>query len=118
MPTNTTLTIVGTRMSDSLSTAIKQMIIDLRADPQAVASSDIEDVVFRMTKESLEHQFIGTCEQLGLSSPLLKIVHMSVGGSLKATRFGLKKIIPKLTAVQRQALADFFDDAVYEIQSD
>lgn len=108
-------TILGTPISKQLAADIQRTVSQLKEDADQVPSSDIEDIVYRMTEESLRQQFVGTCEQLGLSSKLLKLVNMTVAGSLKTTRFGLKKVIPKLTDEQRMELADYLDDTVYEI---
>lgn len=108
--------ILGTELSVGLAADIQRITQSLRANPDSVEASDIQSIVYRMTEESLRYQFIGTCEKLGLSNSLLKLVNMTVSGSLKTTHYGLKKVIPKLSTAQRIELANFLEQTVYDIE--
>ncbi len=106
-------TIVGCAITDELARDARQVIQDLRSGTH-VADDRIVEVIFRMTEESLHAQFLEPTRALGAGPKTLRLIEISINTSLKATHYGLNKLIPKLNAEQMRHVADVMENSLHE----
>jgi len=108
-------TLVGCVIPDALANDTRAIVARLRADDTQVPSKDIIAIIYRMTEVSLEANFLEPTKAFGAGQTLIKMVELTITSSLKATRYGLKKVIPKLNPQQKQQLADFLEESMHHI---
>lgn len=106
-------TILGCEISPELATEARAVVEGLRAG-EKMPNRRIVELVYEMTRESLERQFLEPAEAIGAGSRLMKFIEMSVHGSLKAVHMGLKRVIPKLRPDQLLLVADFIERSLHE----
>jgi hypothetical protein len=78
-------------------------------------SEQVIKVVAEMTEVALTHFFVKPVKDFGGSITMRGIAEMGVSGSVKAVRFGLGKILPKLDQKQWTMVADFLDQSLVEV---
>lgn len=78
-------------------------------------SEQVIKVVAEMTEVALTHFFVKPVKDFGGSITMRGIAEMGVSGSVKAVRFGLGKILPKLDGKQWTMVADFLDQSLVEV---
>jgi hypothetical protein len=72
-------------------------------------------VVCEMTEVAMTHFFVKPVKDFGGGIAMRGMAEMGVSGSVKAVRFGLGKILPKLDQRQWTMVADFLDQSLVEV---
>lgn len=80
-------------------------------------SDEVIKVVAEMTEVALSHFFVKPVKDFGGSMTMRGVAEMGVSGSVRAVRFGLGKILPKLDQKQWTMVADFLDQSLVEVNA-
>lgn len=108
-------TLVGCVIPDTLAEDTHAMVARLRDDDTQVSPKEIVAIIYQMTAVSLDANFLQPAKAFGAGPTVTKMVEFTINSSLKATKYGLQKVIPKLNSAQKQQLADFVEQSMYQV---
>lgn len=105
--------IIGCPVSETLSERTRDMIDRLRAEPEAVARSEVVDLVADLTQASFDYHFVRPLQDLGVGFATRKGVQVGLSSAVRVIRSSMQKVVNSLDDAHYAKLADFLEDAYY-----
>lgn len=107
---------VGAPIPDTLATRARELVAGIRAGRLTQQDAElVAGVVIEITETVMRHTFQRPVRILGLNAALSGIIDFGVGSSVKACRYGIRKVMPKLKDEQWTQLADFIEEALIRV---
>lgn len=105
--------IVGCPVSETQAQRIKQMIEDLRNNPNDVARGDVVDLVVELTDTSFNYHFVRPLQDLGVGFATRKGIDVGLKGAVRVVRSSMQKVVKSMDDAHYAKLADFLEDAYF-----
>lgn len=105
--------IVGCPVSETLSTRARQMIDNLRTEPQSVGRGDVVDLVVELTDASFQYHFVRPLPDLGVGLTTRKGIDVGLKGAVRVVRTSMQKVVKSMDDEHYAKLADFIEEAYF-----
>lgn len=107
---------IAAPVSAELAAKVRATVADVRSGKLTPRNYEpVVAVVAEVSKNAMQYFFIDTAKSIGVGGVLLKISEVGVSSALATLKYGLNKILPKLSDTQWKEVSRFLEDALVEV---